>query len=100
MQVFGSGTIFNNEKTQNVLQELRNRGIEIVVISQCISGGINFGKYSNSNVFKKIGAISGKDMTAESAITKCMHVLKNPKYSKAFSEVFSENLCGEMTENF
>ncbi|PZU88087.1 MAG: L-asparaginase 1 [Chryseobacterium sp.] len=100
LQVFGSGTIFNGDKTQSVLKELRNRGIEIVVISQCISGGISFGKYSNSNIFTKIGAISGKDMTAESAITKCMHILKNPKYSKTFPDVFSKNLCGEITEEF
>ncbi|WP_312825619.1 asparaginase [Epilithonimonas sp.] len=100
LQVFGSGTIFNSDKTQSVLQELRNRGIEIVVISQCISGGISFGKYSNSNIFTKIGAISGKDMTAESAITKCMHILKNPKYSKTFFDVFSQNICGEITEEF
>jgi L-asparaginase len=44
-----------------------------VVVSQCISGGISFGKYENSNIFSRIGAISGKDMTAESAITKAMH---------------------------
>lgn len=100
LQVFGSGTIFNSDKTQSVLQELRNRGIEIVVISQCISGGISFGKYSNSNIFTKVGAISGKDITAEAAITKVMHILKNPNYKNTFYEAFSENICGEITEDF
>lgn len=96
LQVFGSGTIFSDEETISVLQKIRNCGTEIVVVSQCVSGGISFGKYENSNVFSRIGAISGKDITAESAITKAMHLSGNPKYQKTFAELFGENLCGEM----
>ena len=98
LQVFGSGTIFSNEKTLETLNEIRNNGTEIVVVSQCISGRISFGKYENSNIFAKIGAISGKDMTAESAITKAMHLIDNPSYSGSFTENFSKSLCGEITE--
>jgi L-asparaginase len=98
LQVFGSGTIFSNPKTLETLQQIRNNGTEIVVVSQCISGGISFGKYENSNVFVKIGAISGKDMTAECAITKSMHLIDNPNYQGSFSENFSRSLCGEITE--
>ena len=98
LQVFGSGTIFNTEKTQQILKFLRERGTEIVVVSQCVSGGISFGKYSNSNIFNTIGAISGHDITAESAITKAMHLLENPNYEGSFSENFSKSLCGEVTE--
>ncbi|ROI09023.1 L-asparaginase 1 [Chryseobacterium sp. H3056] len=99
LQVFGSGTIFNTEKTKEILQNLRKNGTEIVVISQCVSGGISFGKYVNSNVFQEVGAISGNDITAESAITKAMHLLDNPKYSGSFAENFAKNLCGEVTAN-
>ncbi|WP_312344746.1 asparaginase [Chryseobacterium binzhouense] len=98
LQVFGSGTIFSSEKTLETLRQIRNNGTEIVVVSQCISGGISFGKYENSNIFSKIGAISGKDMTAESAITKAMHLIDNPNYQGSFAENFSKNLCGEITE--
>ncbi|MBQ0152922.1 MAG: asparaginase [Chryseobacterium sp.] len=98
LQVFGSGTIFSSEKTLKTLQQIRNNGTEIVVVSQCISGGISFGKYENSNIFSKIGAISGKDITAESAITKAMHLIDNPTYTGAFSENFSRSLCGEISE--
>ncbi|WP_262151644.1 asparaginase [Chryseobacterium foetidum] len=98
LQVFGSGTIFSSSKTFETLQQIRNNGTEIVVVSQCISGGISFGKYENSNIFAKIGAISGKDMTAEAAITKAMHLLNNPKYEGSFADNFSENICGEISE--
>ncbi|MEC5393766.1 asparaginase [Bergeyella sp. RCAD1439] len=98
LQVFGSGTIFNSEKTVELLRALRRNGTEIVVVSQCISGGISFGKYENSNVFTRIGAISGRDMTAESAITKAMHLIGNPKYSGNFADWFSRSLRGEMND--
>ena len=98
LQVFGSGTIFSSPKTLETLQQIRKNGTEIVVVSQCISGGISFGKYENSNVFAKIGAISGKDMTAECAITKAMHLIDNPNYKGSFAEHFSRSLCGEITE--
>ena len=98
LQVFGSGTIFSNKKTEEVLQKIRNNGTEIVVISQCVSGGISIGKYNNSNIFKKIGAISGHDITAESALAKAMHLIDNPNYSGDFAENFKKNLRGEISE--
>lgn len=97
LQVFGSGTIFSTEKTEQILSQLRSYGTEIIVISQCVSGGISFGKYENSSVFNKVGAISGGDITAESAITKAMHLLDNPNYPGSFAENFSRIICGEMT---
>lgn len=97
LQVFGSGTIFNSEKTEKVLKEIRANGTEIVVVSQCVSGAISFGKYENSNLFVKIGAISGKDITAESAITKAMHLIDNPNYQGNFAANFTKNLRGEIT---
>ncbi len=98
LQVFGSGTIFRNTKTEEVLQKIRNNGTEIVVISQCVSGGISIGKYNNSNIFKKIGAISGHDITAESALAKAMHLIDNPNYSGDFAENFKKTLRGESSE--
>ena len=100
LQVYGSGTIFNSKRAKAALHELRKNGTEIVVISQCISGGVSFGKYQNSNVFNEIGAISGKDLTAEAAITKAMHLINNPNYTDSFATNFEKVLVGEVTENF
>ncbi len=99
LQVYGSGTISNSEHTERILQKLRDQGTEVVVVSQCVSGAISFGKYENSSVFTKIGAISGTDMTAESAITKAMHLMDNPRYRESFAENFPKSFCGEVSEN-
>lgn len=98
LQVFGSGTIFGDKKTLDILKVLRKRGTEIIVISQCLSGGVSIGKYENSNIFEQINAISGKDITIESALTKAMHLIDNPNYSESFAENFSKNLRGEVSE--
>jgi L-asparaginase len=99
IQVFGSGTIFGDAKTLEILQKIRSKNIDIVVISQCPSGGVSLGKYENSNVFSKINAISGGDITIESALTKAIHLIDNPKYAGSFSQQFSKNLRGEMSCN-
>lgn len=98
LQVFGSGTIFNTIKTEETLKKIKANGTEIVIISQCLSGEISFGKYENSNIFSRVGAISGKDLTVESAIAKSMHLVDNERYSNNFAENFSKNIIGEMTE--
>lgn len=100
LQVFGSGTIFNSPETERILLKIRENGTEIIVLSQCVSGGISIGKYENSNIFQKIGAISGKDISAESAITKAMHLMGNKNYKKSFRDSFLENLRGELHEKF
>jgi len=97
LRVFGSGTFFSSEKAENILQKIKNRGIEIVVISQCVSGEVMIGKYDNSNIFSRIEAISGGDLTCESAITKAMHLLDNPAYKEDFASLFKKNLRGELT---
>ena len=101
LQVFGSGTIFSHPKTEEILAKIREQGTEIVVISQCISGQISFGKYENSNIFSKINAINGVDMTAEAALTKAMHLIDNPNYKDDFKTNFSKCISGEInTTNF
>lgn len=98
IQVFGSGTIFGDEKTLRILKEIRQKNTEIIVISQCLSGGVSIGKYENSNIFNQIHAISGKDITIESALTKAMHLINNPNYTQDFAYLFSKNMRGEISE--
>ena len=98
IQVFGSGTIFGDAKTLEILKKLREKGTEIIVTTQCLSGGVSIGKYENSNIFTQVNAISGKDITIESALTKAMHLIDNPNYKESFAELFTRNLKGEISD--
>jgi L-asparaginase len=96
LQIFGSGTIFSDEMTSQILHQLKAKGILLVVHSQCLSGGLSLGNYENSLIFKSLEAISAQNMTLEACLTKAMHLLDNPLYPNGFKNNFEKNTCGEL----
>ena len=56
------------------------------------------GVYETSTELKKIGIITGKDLTTEAAITKLMYQLGKNIEPKTFNINYEENICGELTE--
>ena len=54
------------------LEEARERGVPVLVVSQCLRGFVDMGAYAGGAQAKDAGAISGGDMTVEAAIAKLM----------------------------
>lgn len=58
-----------------VLDDARERGVPVVVVSQCLRGAVELGRYEGGMLAERAGAISGRDMTVEAAISKTMIAL-------------------------
>jgi L-asparaginase len=78
-----------------VLEEARERGVPVLVVSQCLRGFVDMTAYAGGAEAKSAGAISGGDMTVEAAIAKLMIGMgryEDPAELRAWLEM---DVCGE-----
>ncbi|MDT0647035.1 asparaginase [Zunongwangia sp. F260] len=96
LETFGSGNAPNDEWFLNILKEKISLGLRIVNVTQCIAGSVTMGQYETSMELKKIGVVSGKDITTEAAVGKMMYLLTKNLSAKVFKTIFETSLRGEM----
>ncbi len=96
LEVFGSGNIpLFNDEIKNIFKEKIKKGLKVVVISQCLKGEIEKGKYQASLDIDHLGFISGGSMTTESASAKLLYLLSKKKNAQQFKEFFELSIRGE-----
>jgi len=97
LETYGSGNAPTNKEFLKLLSIAINKGIQIINVTQCVTGRVNMGQYETSVELKKIGIIDGKDITTESALAKLMYLLGEDIKKTDFKEFFEKPLRGEMS---
>lgn len=96
LETYGAGNAPTEDWFIRLLTQAIQNGIQVVNVTQCSAGSVNMGQYETSSAMKKIGVISGKDITTEAAITKLMYLLGHTIVQNDFKTVFETALRGEI----
>ncbi len=97
VRAFGMGNVPMADKASLVpaVARLVQRGLDVVVTTQCQRGRAQLDLYANGRALRDAGAIGAGDMTFEAAVTKAMWALGQPE--RTVRGWFETDLAGEVT---
>lgn len=98
LEAFGSGGLaFLRRDLVTVLARLVEKGVSVVVCSQCLYEGSDMTTYEVGRRALQQGVIPGGDMTSEAAVTKLMWALANTTSPREVAALFAKSLAGEIS---
>lgn len=97
LETYGSGNVTTEPWFIEQIKGLIERGIPVINVTQCSGGSVQMGMYETSVELKKMGVISGKDITTEAALAKLMFLLGLDNRDINIKEQFETSLRGELT---
>ena len=96
LEAYGTGNLpLLGTSLITALEEARDSGVPVLVVSQCLRGFVELGRYAGGAAAEAAGALSGGDMTAEAAIAKLMIGLGRYGSTEALRDYLERSARGE-----
>ena len=96
LRTYGAGNAPTDDAFIQIISSAVESGLTIVNVTQCVNGGVNT-RYEAGDKLASAGVISGRDSTAEAAITKMMYLLGQGLSPEAMRYQFDLPLRGEIS---
>ncbi len=97
MRSYGSGNAPHAPWIMRLLDEASHRGVNIVNISQCLTGSVEMERYGAGFQLKLAHVISGHDSTVEAAVTKLMYLQGRYSDNETVRKYMEQSLAGEIS---
>ena len=97
LETYGSGNAMTDEWFIDLVRQAITRGIIILNVTQCKAGAVEIGKYQTSQELGRIGVLSGRDITTESAVAKLMYLFGTGLSKTEVEKMLQVSLRGEIT---
>ena len=96
LEAYGTGNLPNlGGSLIPALEEARERGVPVMVVSQCLQAFVELGQYEGGAAAQAAGAISAGDMTVEAALAKMMVGLARHGSGDALRTYLASPVVGE-----
>lgn len=98
LEGYGAGNAPDYPWFLNILKQFIDKGLIVIVITQCQGGSVELGKYTTSSALKAMGIIEGLDLTFEACVTKLMFLIAQDFSNAEIGQLMTTDLRGELTQ--
>ena len=97
-ETYGSGNAPSSQWFLDIVREAAAMGKVLMNVTQCLSGSVDMDLYATGKALEKIGVVSGRDITTESALAKLFCLMGDSKDNEWVKNRLGDNLKGEISK--